>query len=193
MRKALAIMACGLMFLTSPLAAAAKAPSLAGCTQVRLTADALLKAAPSAASKTYSHGRKGEIFTVVTDGGSSHYLNGFWLLRRADGRRFWVPRSRFECARGSAPSTPLTPAQNRWDGEVGQAFVNAFNLNCAQSAAEAAGISQTQAKALCDCTLAEMQKKYTPEQLIDLENQNSESFGSEVEGMATRCAEKLVK
>lgn len=193
MHKALAMMACGLMFLTSPLAAAAKLPSMAGCAQVRLTADALLKAAPSAAAKTYSHGHKGEIFTVVMDGGSSHYLNGFWLLRRADGRRFWVQRANFACATQAAAPAKPRPAQDSWDSETGRIFIKAYDENCSQSAMQAAGISQTQAKALCDCTLAEMKKKYTPEQLVALEEQNSESFGSELEAMATRCAEKTVK
>lgn len=69
------------------------------CQTVRVTAPfAWLKAAPSLDSRTLAVAKKGEVLERV----GMHYLHGWWLYQRSNGRRYWVHQSVLGCAEDGA-------------------------------------------------------------------------------------------
>lgn len=187
MFKALTLLACGLLLSAPPVEATA---SLDGCQNVVLLAPAELKGGPSPQARTYARAEAGERLSLVREDGSLHYTHGYWLLRRADGRRYWVQRTAFECASANAQATGIKPG---WNTAAGKGFSKSFLANCNRMASQASGISAAEAKALCSCTLKALQQQYTVNQLMKLEAEDNQAFNKAVEAITSRCARQQLR
>lgn len=102
--KKLLLFAAASLLLTAPALAAdshmkGKMPAdhKNGCASVMAKTAAMLKAMPDANSRTYRMAKKGEKFTIVMDGGRVHHWNGWWLVKAANGYRYWVHQSVISC------------------------------------------------------------------------------------------------
>jgi len=82
------------------------------CQGLRVTYKyAYLKADPSLESRTYRIAPQGELFNLVkTAQGYGYMRNGWWLVKSARDRRYWIHRSVTQCASGEGQTTPTTMA-----------------------------------------------------------------------------------
>lgn len=104
MKKILTLVAASMLLMGSAFAAdshgkGGKMPAdhKNGCATVMAKAAAMLKADPSANARTYRWAKKGEKFTIVMDGGRGHLWDGWWLVKAANGYRYWVHQSMISC------------------------------------------------------------------------------------------------
>ena len=90
-----------LAFLTALLLPLGSLPAMHTPTCNNLTAKqaVVFKAAPDTSARTLGHSRPGEVLAALTYGrGQFHSWNGWWLVRRSDGGRYWVRRDQLICS-----------------------------------------------------------------------------------------------
>jgi hypothetical protein len=83
----------------SSSSSSSKKPRFSGCGSLMASGQGVLKMQPMMGSKTLRWMRKGESFTLVMDGGMMHYTGGWWLVKAANGYRYWANAANLSCGK----------------------------------------------------------------------------------------------